>query len=120
HEIGRLPINVRFLVEGEEEVGSPHLDAVVARHARELAADLVYTSDGPVQDTAYPEICYGVRGMLYIELRATGPSRDVHSGHWGGVAPNPAWLLVDALRTMRDDTGNITIDGFFDNVREPS
>lgn len=119
-EAGGLPVNVKVLVEGEEEVGSPHLDEVVAEYAGDLRADLVYTSDGPVQDTAYPEICFGVRGMLYIELRATGPSRDVHSGHWGGVAPNPAWMLVDALRTMRNEHGEITIDGFFDEVKEPT
>jgi acetylornithine deacetylase/succinyl-diaminopimelate desuccinylase-like protein len=119
-ETGGLPVNVKVLVEGEEEVGSPHLDEIVAEHADLLRADLVYTSDGPVQDTAWPEIAFGVRGMLYIELRATGPNRDVHSGHWGGVAPNPAWMLVDALRTMRDPDGNITIDGFFDNVNAPT
>jgi acetylornithine deacetylase/succinyl-diaminopimelate desuccinylase-like protein len=119
-QTGTLPVNVKLLIEGEEEVGSPHLDEIVARYADDLRADLVYTSDGPVQDTAYPEICFGVRGMLYIELRATGPSRDVHSGHWGGVAPNPAWMLVDALRTMRDEAGNITVDGFFENVAEPT
>jgi acetylornithine deacetylase/succinyl-diaminopimelate desuccinylase-like protein len=119
-EAGELPVNVKFLAEGEEEVGSPHLDEIVAEYADVLSADLVYTSDGPVQDTAYPEICFGVRGMLYIELRATGPSRDVHSGHWGGVAPNPAWMLVDALRTMRHTDGTITIDGFFDEVKEPT
>lgn len=120
HEAGELPVNVKFIAEGEEEVGSPHLDEVVANHAGDLAADIVYTSDGPVQDVNYPEICFGVRGMLYIELRATGPNRDVHSGHWGGVAPNPAWMLVDALRTMRDEDGNITIDGFHDNVNDPT
>jgi acetylornithine deacetylase/succinyl-diaminopimelate desuccinylase-like protein len=117
---GGLPVNVKFLAEGEEEVGSPHLDEIVAQYADDLRADIVYTSDGPVQDTAYPEICFGVRGMLYIELRATGPNRDVHSGHWGGVAPNPAWMLVDALCTMRNEQGEITIDGFFDQVKEPT
>ncbi len=117
---GELPVNVRFIAEGEEEVGSPHLDEVVAEHRDDLDADLVYTSDGPVQDVAWPQISFGVRGMLYIELHATGPNRDVHSGHWGGVAPNPAWMLVDALRTMRDEEGNITIDGFYDNVSEPT
>ncbi|HEV2128432.1 MAG TPA: M20/M25/M40 family metallo-hydrolase [Thermomicrobiales bacterium] len=119
-QTGELPVNVKFLAEGEEEVGSPHLAEIVAQYTDDLRADIVYTSDGPVQDTAYPEICFGVRGMLYIELRATGPSRDVHSGHWGGVAPNPAWMLVDALRTMRDEAGNITIDGFFDEVKDPT
>lgn len=117
---GELPVNVRFIAEGEEEVGSPHLDEVIAEHRDLLEADLVYTSDGPVQDVGYPQISFGVRGMLYIELRATGPNRDVHSGHWGGVAPNPAWMLVDALRAMRDHEGNITIDGFHENVSEPT
>jgi|SRR5665811_1156097 len=120
HVAGELPVNVRFITEGEEEVGSPHLGEVVARYRDDLEADMVYTSDGPVQDVRYPEIAFGVRGMLYIELRATGPNRDVHSGHWGGVAPNPAWMLVDALRTMRDESGAITIDGFHDNVNQPT
>ena len=119
-ETGGLPVNVKFLTEGEEEVGSPHLLETVLANRELLAADLVYTADGPVQDVAFPQINFGVRGMLYIELRATGPSRDVHSGHWGGVAPNPAWMLVDALRTMRDGDGNITIDDFHDNVNEPT
>jgi acetylornithine deacetylase/succinyl-diaminopimelate desuccinylase-like protein len=119
-ETGGLPVNVKFLAEGEEEVGSPHLLETVLANRELLATDLVYTSDGPVQDVAHPQINFGVRGMLYIELRATGPNRDVHSGHWGGVAPNPAWMLVDALRTMRDQTGNITIAGFYDNVNEPT
>ena len=117
---GSLPVNVKVLLEGEEETGSPHLLETVLAHRDLLAADLVYTSDGPVQNVAYPQVNYGVRGLLYIELRATGPSRDLHSGHWGGVAPNPAWMLVDALRTMRDEAGNITIDGFHDSIKEPT
>ncbi|MDP9370425.1 MAG: M20/M25/M40 family metallo-hydrolase, partial [Chloroflexota bacterium] len=117
---GSLPVNVKVLLEGEEETGSPHLQETVLANRELLTADLVYTSDGPVQNVAYPQINYGVRGMLYIELRATGPSRDVHSGHWGGVAPNPAWMLVDALHTMRDEAGNITVEGFYDSVKEPT
>ncbi len=117
---GSLPVNVKVLLEGEEETGSPHLESTVLAHRDLLAANLVYTSDGPVQNVAYPQINFGVRGMLYIELRAIGPNRDLHSGHWGGVAPNPAWMLVDALRSMRDDAGNITIKGFHDSVKEPT
>lgn len=117
---GSLPVNVKVLLEGEEEVGSPHLDEAVARYRDLLTADLVYTSDGPVTDVRYPEISFGVRGLLYIELRATGPNRDLHSGHWGGVAPNPIWTLVRALNTMLDDQNRILIDGFYDNVREPT
>ncbi|MDP9469172.1 MAG: M20/M25/M40 family metallo-hydrolase [Chloroflexota bacterium] len=117
---GFLPVNVKVLLEGEEETGSPHLQETVLAHRDLLAADLVYTSDGPVQDVSHPQINFGVRGMLYIELRATGPNRDLHSGHWGGVAPNPAWMLVDALRTLRDEAGNITVGGFYDSVKEPT
>ena len=117
---GGLPVNVKILLEGEEEVGSPHLDETVAQYKELLTADLVYTSDGPVTDTRYPEISFGVRGLLYIELRAIGPNRDLHSGHWGGVAPNPIWTLVRALNTMLDDENRILIDGFYDNVREPT
>ncbi|MGI8406274.1 MAG: M20/M25/M40 family metallo-hydrolase [Thermomicrobiales bacterium] len=78
---GSLPVNVKVLLEGEEEIGSPNLDATVLAHRDLLRADLVYTSDGPVTDDQYPEIAFGVRGMLYVELRATGPNRDLHSGH---------------------------------------
>jgi acetylornithine deacetylase/succinyl-diaminopimelate desuccinylase-like protein len=117
---GSLPVNVKVLLEGEEEVGSPHLDEAVATYRDLLTADLVYTSDGPVTDSAYPEISFGVRGLLYIELRTKGPNRDLHSGHWGGVAPNPIWTLVRALNTMIDDQNHILIDGFYDNVAAPT
>jgi acetylornithine deacetylase/succinyl-diaminopimelate desuccinylase-like protein len=117
---GSLPVNVKVLLEGEEEVGSPHLDETILAHRDLLAADLVYTSDGPVTDDQYPEIAFGVRGLLYIELRATGPNRDLHSGHWGGVSPNPIWELVRLLNTMIDDQNHILIEGFYDNVLEPT
>ncbi|MBA2468024.1 MAG: M20/M25/M40 family metallo-hydrolase [Chloroflexia bacterium] len=117
---GSLPVNVKVLLEGEEEVGSPHLDEAVAHYSDLLTADLVYTSDGPVTDVRYPEISFGVRGLLYIELRATGPNRDLHSGHWGGVSPNPIWTMVRALNTMLDDQNRILVDGFYDNVKEPT
>jgi acetylornithine deacetylase/succinyl-diaminopimelate desuccinylase-like protein len=117
---GSLPVNVKVLLEGEEETGSPHLDETVLAHRDILYADLVYTSDGPVTDDRYPEIAFGVRGLLYIELRARGPNRDLHSGHWGGVSPNPIWTLVRALNTMLDGNNRITIDGFYDNVKAPT
>jgi acetylornithine deacetylase/succinyl-diaminopimelate desuccinylase-like protein len=117
---GALPVNVKILLEGEEEVGSPHLDEAVAANGDLLRADFAYTSDGPVTDAAYPEITFGVRGLLYIELRAKGPNRDLHSGHWGGVAPNPIWTLVRALNTMIDDENHVTIEGFYDNVLAPT
>jgi acetylornithine deacetylase/succinyl-diaminopimelate desuccinylase-like protein len=117
---GSLPVNVKVLLEGEEESGSPAFhDAVVANQDL-LRADLVYMSDGPVSDIRYPQIAFGVRGMLYIELRAKGPNRDLHSGHWGGVAPNPVWTLVHALGTMVDVNNRVTIEGYYDNVTEPT
>jgi acetylornithine deacetylase/succinyl-diaminopimelate desuccinylase-like protein len=117
---GDLPVNVKFIVEGEEECGSVNLDATVRTHRDRFAADLVYTSDGPVGDDRFSEISFGTRGMLYVELRASGANRDLHSGHWGGVAPNPIWQLVHLLGTMKDDQNRILIDGFSDDVREPS
>ena len=117
---GSLPVNVKILLEGEEEIGSPHLDEAVAANGDLLTADLVYTSDGPVTDDRFPEITFGVRGLLYVELRAKGPNRDLHSGHWGGVAPNPIWTLVRALNTMIDAENQVLIEGFYDNVLEPT
>jgi acetylornithine deacetylase/succinyl-diaminopimelate desuccinylase-like protein len=117
---GSLPVNVKVLLEGEEEVGSPHLDETVRAHRHLLMADLIYTSDGPITDERYPEISFGVRGLLYVELRATGPNRDLHSGHWGGIAPNPIWQLVRLLNTMIDAQNRILIEGFYDNVLEPT
>lgn len=117
---GELPVNVKFLIEGEEETGSPHLSWFVSENHDLLAADLVYTSDGPVHDDAHPQVVYGVRGMLLVELRARGASNDLHSGNWGGLVPNPAWTLVQLLGTMLDDAGQVTIPGFYDDVRPPT
>ncbi|HEU0113606.1 MAG TPA: M20/M25/M40 family metallo-hydrolase, partial [Thermomicrobiales bacterium] len=117
---GRLPVNVKFLVEGEEETGSPHLASFAADHRDLLAADLVYTSDGPVHDDAHPQVVYGVRGLLSVELRARGATTDLHSGNWGGIAPNPAWTLVRLLGTMLDADNRVTIAGFYEDVRVPS
>jgi acetylornithine deacetylase/succinyl-diaminopimelate desuccinylase-like protein len=118
--IGSLPINVKFLIEGEEETGSPHLAALVAKHGELLAADLVYTSDGPVFDDDIPIVVFGVRGLLYIELTARGARHDLHSGNWGGIAPNPAWALVRLLTTMLDAENNVIIEGFGDDVQAVS
>lgn len=117
---GSLPVNVKIILEGEEEIGSPHLEEAIANYRDLLGADLVYTSDGPVTDAAYPELSFGVRGLLYVELRSKGPNRDLHSGHWGGVAPNPIWNIVRALNTMIDAENHVLIEGFYDNVAEPT
>jgi acetylornithine deacetylase/succinyl-diaminopimelate desuccinylase-like protein len=116
--IGGLPLRLRWLVEGEEEVGSPHLAPVVRQHADDLRADwCAWESSG--RDTENrPEIICGLKGMLYVELRATGPDHDSHSGS-GGILPNPAWRLVMALSTLRDDKGNFVMDGLDDLVDPP-
>lgn len=117
---GRLPCNVIVLLEGEEEVGSPHIAQFVTEHRDLLRCDLVVTADGPVHESGQPCIEFGVRGIVAFELRAQGANRDLHSGNWGGVAPNPLWTLVHLLATMKDAHGVITIDGFYDNVQPPT
>ena len=113
---GGLPCNVIVLLEGEEEIGSPHIADFVQAHRDLLRCDLVVTADGPVHDSGRATILFGVRGVVSFELRARGANRDLHSGNWGGVAPNPLWTLVHLLATMKAPDGRITIDGFYDNV----
>jgi acetylornithine deacetylase/succinyl-diaminopimelate desuccinylase-like protein len=114
---GTLPCNVKVLLEGEEEVGSPHMPEFIREHRDELQADLVIISDGPVHEDGQSTISFGVRGVVDIELRAHGANRDLHSGNWGGIVPNPLWTLVHLLATMKNERGEITIDGFYDNVQ---
>jgi acetylornithine deacetylase/succinyl-diaminopimelate desuccinylase-like protein len=113
---GALPCNVKILLEGEEEIGSPRMPAFIRDHRADLGADLVVTSDGPVDENGLPVLRFGVRGVLNFELRARGANRDLHSGNWGGVAPNPLWTLVHLLGTMKNDRGEVTIDGFYEAV----
>lgn len=113
---GRLPCNVTVLLEGEEEVGSPTMPAFVERHRADPRADLVVTSDGPVDESGRSRLLFGVRGVLSFEPRARGANRDLHSGNWGVVAPNPLWTLVHLLASMKNERGEITIDGFHDRV----
>ena len=117
---GRLPCNVVVLLEGEEEVGSPQMPAFVRAHRDALKADLVITADGPVHESGRSCILFGVRGVASFELRARGANHDLHSGNWGGVAPNPLWTLVHLLATMKNDRGEITIDGFYDRIAPPT
>lgn len=117
---GELPCNVLVLLEGEEEVGSPHIADFVRTHRDWLPADLVITSDGPLPKDGHPTIEFGVRGVVSFELRARGATRDLHSGNFGGVAPNPLWTLVHLLSTMKNPQGEITIEGFYDRVQPPT
>ena len=115
---GGPPINLKFVFEGEEESGSRGLGEFVRQHRAGLAADLVYISDGGLHPSGAPIISLGNRGILDITLTAQGADRDNHSGNKGGVAPNPAWMLVHLLATMVDPRGRVLIDGFYDRVRE--
>jgi len=117
---GQLPCNVIVLLEGEEEVGSPHIADFIRTHRDLLKADLVITSDGPVAENGSPKIEFGVRGVVSFELRARGAKRDLHSGNYGGIAPNPLWTLVHLLNTMKNAQGEITIEGFYDNLQAPT
>lgn len=118
---GKLPCNVIVLLEGEEEVGSPHIAECIDTH-RELLADvdLVITADGPLHESGRPCIKFGPRGVASFTLQVTHANQDFHSGNWGGVAPNPIWTLVHLLASMKDEQGLITIDGFYDNVLPPT
>lgn len=119
-ETGRLGVGVKFLVEGEEEIGSPHLAQVASEHRQQLTADLALTSDAPVHDDDQAVIIFGVRGLLYLQLDVRGAARDLHSGNRGGLAPTPAWDLVHALSSLRDEAGHVLVPGFYDPVREPT
>jgi len=113
---GQLPCNIIVMLEGEEEIGSPQLPIFVQEHRDKLQADLVITADGPVHESGQSCLMFGVRGVASFELRARGAKQDLHSGNWGGVAPNAVWTLVHLLSTMKNEGGEITIDGFYDNV----
>ena len=116
----KLPCNVIVLLEGEEEIGSPHIADFIRQHRDLLPCDLVVTADGPVHESGRSCVMFGVRGVLSFELRARGANTDLHSGNWGGVAPNPIWTLTHLLATMKNDQGQITIDGFYDHVLPPT
>lgn len=113
---GTLPCNVKVLLEGEEEVGSPHMSAFLREHQAALRSDLVLFCDGPVHESGRSLLSLGVRGILTLELRVQAATRDLHSGHWGGIVPNPFWTLVHLLGTMKNPEGKITIEGFYDHV----
>lgn len=117
---GALPCNVILLLEGEEEIGSPHIAEFVRANKNMLRADLVVTADGPRHASGAPVIKFGSRGELSFELRCRHARRDLHSGNFGGVVPNPIWTLVHLLGTMKNADGEITIEGFHDDIKPPS
>ena len=114
---GRLPLNVRVFFEGEEEIGSPHLDGFLEANRADLVADVAVVSDGSMFAEGVPSVGYGVRGLMYLEVTVTGPRHDLHSGIYGGGAPNPASALARMLAALHDESGRIAVPGFYDRVR---
>lgn len=113
---GKLPVNVKVLIEGEEEIGSVNLESFLRKHAQMLAADTVLISDTAMFADEVPSLCYGLRGLSYMEVTVTGPNRDLHSGVFGGAVANPANALASIIAKLTDDYGRITIPGFYDDV----
>lgn len=114
------PIGVNLLIEGEEEIGSPHLEEFVASNADRLACDVTITADGPYHTDGHPLINFGVRGLLFVDVSIDGASHDLHSGSNGGIAPTPARELVHALAAMWNQDGSIAIPGFYDDIVPPT
>ena len=118
-EHGPLPFKLKFLIEGEEEVGSPNLAHFVRQNAGLLSAGACLWEGTMKDEAGRPGVECGTKGMAYVELRARGASHDLHS-MYGGIAPNPVWRLVQALRTIKDENGEITLDGFEELIEPPS
>ncbi|MCI4670139.1 MAG: dipeptidase [Bacteroidia bacterium] len=117
---GELPCNVKFLIEGEEEIGSDNLEHFVQEHKELLKADIILVSDTSMIANDVPSITVGLRGMSYMEVEVTGPNRDLHSGVYGGSIDNPINILCEMIASLKDENGAITIPGFYDKVEELS
>ncbi len=114
---GRLPVNIKFIIEGEEESGSANLERFVQEHQDLLAADVVVISDTHSRSLEQPTIVYALRGMIYMELEVHGPEHDLHSGTYGGIVHNPAQALCEIIARLHDSDGRVTVPGFYDKVR---
>ncbi|MGH9593086.1 MAG: dipeptidase [Bryobacteraceae bacterium] len=117
---GKLPVNVRFLIEGEEEVSGAAIAKYVAENPTKLKADVALVSDTELYAEGIPTLCVGLRGLVYTEIEARGPARDLHSGMYGGAAPNAIFGLVELLGKLKDANGHIKIPGIYDEVEPPS
>jgi acetylornithine deacetylase/succinyl-diaminopimelate desuccinylase-like protein len=115
---GGLPVNVKWLIEGEEEIGSENMDPFVRANADLLKADFCLNTDAGMIDAEHPTITYGLRGLAYFEVWVYGPAGDLHSGLYGGVVHNPAQALAELIAGMHDANGTITLPGFYDRVRK--
>jgi len=114
---GALPINLKVVIEGEEEVGSEHLEDFLRDRRSELDADVILVSDTTMPGVDQPAICYGLRGICYTQIEVTGPARDLHSGEFGGAVMNPGNVLCAIVAALKDGDGRITVPGFYDRVR---
>ena len=117
---GTLPVNLKFLVEGEEEVGGASIAKYVAEHPERLRADVALVSDTALYAEGIPTLCIGLRGLIYLELEANGPARDLHSGLYGGAVPNAVYGLIELLAKAKNADGKIQIPGIYDAVDEPA
>ena len=117
---GTLPINLKVLIEGEEEVGSGSLAPFLLEHKERLKADILVISDTAMYGPDQPSLIYGLRGLTYHQIELRGAASDLHSGYFGGAVPNPADALTKILGSLRDAQGRVTIPGFYDKVREMS
>jgi acetylornithine deacetylase/succinyl-diaminopimelate desuccinylase-like protein len=117
---GSLSCNVKFMVEGEEEIGSPSLKQFCKENKELLKADIILISDTTMIAQDIPSITVGLRGLSYLEVEVTGPNRDLHSGLYGGAVGNPANLLASMIASLTDENNHITIPGFYDDVQEVS
>ncbi len=113
-----LPVNIKFLVEGEEEIASPSLGKFLEKKKDDLTADIILISDSSMWDAGMPAISYGLKGLAYLEIFVTGPNRDLHSGEFGGAVANPAEILARMIAQAKDKDGRILIPGFYDKVVE--
>jgi len=117
---GKLPINIKFLIEGEEEVGGAHIEEYVARNRQRLKADAAVVCDTEMFAPGLPTLTTGLRGLIYTEVKARGASHDLHSGMYGGAAPNPMQALAEMIAALKGPDGRIRIPGFYQKVRKPS
>lgn len=117
---GGLPLNVKFLFEGEEEIGSPHLPGYLREHADELAADLVISADGAMWRPGEPSLSVASKGLLTFDIEVTGATTDLHSGRYGGTVANPAHALAEVLASLHGPDGRVAVPGFYDGIPELS
>lgn len=115
-ELGMMNCNVKFFIEGEEEIGSSNLEGALRKYAHKIKCDLILISDTSIISNDVPSVCIGLRGLSYLEVEVTGPNRDLHSGVYGGAVDNPINVLCEMIASLKDENRKITIPGFYDDV----